>query len=85
MFEIDKTSMFRSKYEALPVRLRRRIQEGIEILKETPTDYRGRIMYMAKRKDKSALYRFQLQGIQLFYLLHPDTPVVTMTNLSLNR
>jgi len=71
MFEIEKTTNYRFQYNRLELRFKRFVDEAIEIIKEFPTDYQGKITHLANKKD-GRMYRYRLPGCYLIYVL-PET------------
>lgn len=71
-YEIDSTSHFRSRYNKLDHRLKRCIDNAVEVLKEYPTEYQQKITFLSKRKD-GGLYRFRMPGCYLHYIIPEET------------
>lgn len=84
MHEIQRTTNYRFQYNKLDLRLKRFIEEALEILKESPTEHQGRITHIANRKE-GGLYRYRMPGCYLLYIVPehvPGEPVtITLTNV----
>lgn len=82
MHEIQKTTNFRFQYNKLNLRFKRWIEEAIEVIKETPTEFQGRITHLANKKE-GGLYRYRMPGCYLLYVVpehEAGTPtIVTLT------
>jgi mRNA-degrading endonuclease RelE of RelBE toxin-antitoxin system len=83
MFELEKTPNYRFQYNKLSLKLQRMVNDALEIIKETPTEFQGKIMHLAKRKDFLNLYRFRIPGAYIHYLVHEDEPIVTLTSIKI--
>ncbi|MEM0950678.1 MAG: hypothetical protein AAGI66_00870 [Cyanobacteria bacterium P01_H01_bin.74] len=81
-YETSTTSAFRNQYNKVDRRLRRIVDDAVEIIKEFPTDYQHKITYISKRKE-GGLYRFRVPGCHIFYILpeketeKPNTIILT--------
>jgi mRNA-degrading endonuclease RelE of RelBE toxin-antitoxin system len=84
MYELEPTTQYRVKYNKLDARLKHLIHEAMEILREFPTEYQGRIMRLAKRKE-NVYYRIRVPGAHVHYFIHEDQPLVTLTNIEVLR
>ena len=67
-FEVDKTTNFRFQYNKLSLKYKRFVDEAIKIIKESPTDFQGKITHLAAKKTHH-LYRFRLPGAYILYLV----------------
>lgn len=83
-YEIQRTNNFRFQYGKLTLKHKRFIEEAIEILKDTPEEFQGRITPLAKKKD-GRLYRIRIPGAHILYIIHHDEPVVMMTQIKILR
>ena len=83
-YEIKKTNNYRYQYNKLALKHRRFIDEAVEILKETPDEFQGKITALARKKD-GRLYRFRVPGIHVLYIMHEEEPIVTMTQIKVLR
>lgn len=86
MHEIEKTTNFRYQYNKLNLRFKRFVDEAIEIIKEYPTDYQGKIKHLSNKKD-GRLYRFRIPGCYILYIVpeaEPDAPsAIILTSVKL--
>jgi mRNA-degrading endonuclease RelE of RelBE toxin-antitoxin system len=84
MHDIQKTSTFLREYQKLKLRYRRMVDEAMDVLKETPTDYQSRITKISKHKD-GIMYRYRLPGMYLMYVVPPfetgESKVVTILDI----
>lgn len=82
MYEIQKTTNYRFQYSKLELRFKRFIDEAIEVIKESPMDYQGKIMHLGNRKE-GGLYRFRTPGLHLLYVVPAHEPgtsaIITLT------
>jgi mRNA-degrading endonuclease RelE of RelBE toxin-antitoxin system len=80
MHEIQKTTNFRFQYNKLNLRFKRWVDEAIELIKESPTEFQGKITHLANKKDGS-LYRYRMPGIYLLYVVpnHEAGEAATIT------
>lgn len=86
MFEVQKTTNFRYQYNKLDLRFKRFVEEAIEILKDYPTDYQGKIKHLGSKKEGN-LYRFRIPGCYLLYIVaeHEDgeNAIITLTSVKM--
>ena len=80
LYELERTTNYRFQYNKLNLRMRRFVDEAIEIIKESPTDFHGKISHMANRKTHN-MYRFRVPGAYIIYLVPVEGTVVTLTNI----
>lgn len=83
-YEIQRTNNFRFQYNKLPLKMKRFVEEAIEVLKESPEDCHGKITPLSRKKD-GRLFRFRVPGAHILYILHSEDPLVTMTQIKLLR
>lgn len=84
LYELEKTPNYRFQYNKLSLKLKRFINEALDILKEYPTEYQGKILHLANRKEFH-MYRFRVPGAYIIYLLHKDQPLITLTSVIVLR
>lgn len=80
MFGIEKTNTFHLQYKKLTTGMRRFVDEAEAAIKENPFDMKGRIKAIARRRD-GRLFRFRQPGMHIFYLVHNEEPMITMTQI----
>ena len=84
MHEIQKTTNFRFQYNKLSLKFKRFVEEAVEIIKETPTEFQGKIVHLSNKKDGS-LYRFRLPGCYLLYVVpfheQGSFTIITLTSV----
>lgn len=79
-FEIERTNNFRFQYNKLTLRMKRFIDEAVEVIKESPTAFQGKITALAKKKE-GRLYRYRVPGAHILYVVNDENPIVTLTNV----
>ena len=86
MHDIQKTSIYWREYNRLNLRYKRMIDDAIEVLKESPTEYQNKITRISKHKD-GVLYRFRLPGCYIMYVVpeHAEGEKVMLTLLSVKN
>jgi hypothetical protein len=88
MHEIQKTTNYRFQYNKLQLRFKRFVEEAIEIIKENPTEFQGRITHISNRKE-GRLYRFRMPGCYLLYIVPEHEPgdntIITLMNVIMLR
>lgn len=80
MHEIQKTTNYRFQYNKLNLRFKRFVDEAIEIIKEYPQEYQGKITHISNRKE-GGLFRFRIPGCYLLYVVpehEPEAPTTIM-------
>ena len=86
MHEIQKTTNYRFQYNKLNLRFKRFVDEALEIIKEYPTDYQGRITHIANKKE-GGMYRFRIPGCYILYIVPEYEPgtgtTITLTNVKM--
>lgn len=86
MYEIQKTTNYRFQFNKLSLRFKRAIEEAIEIIKESPLEYQGKITHLANKKE-GGLYRFRLPGCYILYVvpIHEagENATITMTGVKM--
>ena len=84
MHELQKSSPFIREYSKLNLRFRRMVDEALEVLKETPTDYQSKITKISKHKD-GLMYRYRMPGCYLVYVVPPysegEYTVITLLDI----
>lgn len=86
MHDVQKTTNYRFQYNKLSLRFKRFVDEAVEIIKENPTDYQGKITHIANKKE-GGMYRFRMPGCYLLYVMPeheagaPTT--ITLTNVKM--
>ncbi len=70
MHEIMKSSTFLREYQQLTLRIRRMVDEAIDVLKESPVEYQSKITKISKHKD-GVMYRYRIPGCYLMYVVPP--------------
>jgi hypothetical protein len=85
-YEIQKTTNFRFQFNKLSLRFKRIAEEAIDVIKESPMEYQGKITHLANKKE-GGFYRFRLPGCYLLYIvpMHETgvTTVVTLTGVKM--
>lgn len=71
--EIQKTTNYRFQYNKLNLRFKRFVDEAIEIIKEYPTEFQGKITHIANRKE-GGMYRFRVPGCYITYVVAEHEP-----------
>ncbi len=79
-YEIEKTNNFRFQFNKLTLRMKRFVEEAIEVIKESPTEFQGKITAIANKKE-GRLYRYRVPGAHILYIVKQDEPIVMLTNL----
>jgi hypothetical protein len=79
-YELTKTTNYRFQFNKLNLRFKRFVEEALEIIKETPTEFPGKITRIANQKD-GTLYRFRLPGCYILYVvpIHEPGELVMIT------
>jgi len=72
-YELTKTTNYRFQFNKLNLRFKRFVEEALEIIKETPTVFPGKITHIANQKDGS-LYRYRLPGCYIIYVVPQHEP-----------
>jgi hypothetical protein len=85
-YEIQKTTNFRFQFNKLSLRFKRVVEEAIEVIKESPMEYQGKITHLANKKE-GGYYRFRLPGCYLLYIVPvhdaTKTAAVTLTGIKI--
>lgn len=86
MHEVQKTTNYRFQYNKLNLRFKRFVDEAVEIIKESPTEFQGKITHIASKKE-GGMYRFRMPGCYLLYVVSEHEPgaptTITLTNVKL--
>jgi len=79
-YEIERTNNFRFQFNKLTLKMKRFVEEAIEVLKDTPHEFQGKITAIANKKD-GRLYRYRVPGAHILYIIKQEEPIVVLTNL----
>lgn len=80
LYELERTPNYRFQYGRLNLKLKRFIDEALEIVKQNPKEYQGRISYMSSLKNKN-FYRIRIPGAYIHYWLDDEMPIITLTQI----
>lgn len=79
-YEFEKTPNYRFQYNKLPLKMKRFVEEALDIIQASPTEFQGRIRHLSDKKDHR-MFRYRIPGAYLIYLVPNEGQVITLMNL----